>query len=256
LFAKRYQCGAGIRPMLTRLTRRPVVNRPPSKLPALQAGMTLMETMIALALSVFVTASMVILMANSLGTATRMTQMSQMTDELRNAMSMMTRDVRRANYSPDAVRCFGNSDCGVDGTASQLAGDVTVVGSNCFTFNLNRWKDVSGVPTKVAGSGGFRRLPADGSSPGWIEMWVGDSTPACNSSNSNWVSVTNKDLVDVTSFVVDDSQSFTTTVEEAGGTLTQKSRKIRVQIEGHLVLDPDITRRIEDIIQVRNDIFL
>jgi Tfp pilus assembly protein PilW len=222
----------------------------------MQSGLTLIEALISLALSVFVTASMVILMANSLGTATRMTQMSQMTDELRNAMSMMTRDVRRANYSPDAVKCFGNSDCGTDGSASQLAGDITIVAGNCFTFNLNRWEDVSGVQTKVAGTGGFRQLPADGSSPGWIEMWVGDSTPACNATNSDWVAVTNPDLVDVTSFVVDGSQSFTATVEEAGGTVTQKSRKISIQLEGRLVLHPDVTRRIEDIIQVRNDIFL
>jgi len=242
--------------MLMKQTPGTEFAHPLSKLPRWQAGMTLMEAMISLALSVFVTASMVILMANSLGTATRMTQMSQMTDELRNAMSMMTRDVRRANYSPDAVRCFGNSDCGVDGTASQMAGDVTVVAGNCFTFNLNRWEDVSGVQTKVAGTGGFRRVRADGSSPGWIEMWVGVSTPVCNATDSDWVAVTNSDLVDVTTFVVDDSQSFTATVEEASGTLTQKSRKISIQIEGRLVLHPDVTRRIEDIIQVRNDIFL
>lgn len=237
--------------------KRPGSTRRPTKLPGLQAGLTLMEALIAMALSTFVTASMVVLMGNSLGTATRMTQMSQMTDELRNAMSMMTRDVRRANYSPDAVKCFGNSDCGVDGSASQLTGDVTIVSGSCFTFNLNRWKDVSGVQTKVAGTGGFRRLAASSNSPGWIEMWVGDSTPACNAANnSDWVAVTNPDFVDVTSFVVDDSQSFTATIEEASGTLTQKSRKIRIQIEGRLVLDPDITRRIEDTIQVRNDIFL
>jgi len=221
-----------------------------------QGGFTVVETMVSIALSLVVTTSMVVLMANSLGTASRMVQMSQMTNELRNAMSMMTRDVRRANYSPDAIKCFANSKCGIDGSANQLAGDVTVVGGSCFTFNLNRFEDVSGVPTQVDGTGGFRRASAGDGSPGWIEIWVGDSTPVCNAVSSDWVAVTDPDFVNVTNFVVDDSLSFTGTVEEAGGTITQKSRKIQIRIEGSLILDPGITRRIEDIIQVRNDIFL
>ena len=68
-----------------------------------QAGVSLVEAMIALALSMIVVASMVAVMANSMGTATRIIEMSQLTDELRNSMSMMTRDVRRANYSANAA---------------------------------------------------------------------------------------------------------------------------------------------------------
>ena len=62
-----------------------------------QKGVTLVEAMISLSLSLIVTMGMVALMANSLGTANRIIQMSQLTDEMRNALSIMTRDVRRAN---------------------------------------------------------------------------------------------------------------------------------------------------------------
>jgi type II secretory pathway pseudopilin PulG len=62
-----------------------------------QAGATLLEAMISLALSLVVTTAMVTLMGNSMGSATRIIEMSQLTDELRNAMSMMSRDVRRAS---------------------------------------------------------------------------------------------------------------------------------------------------------------
>ncbi len=68
--------------------------------------------MIALALSLIVTSSMVVLMGNSMGSATRIIEMSQLTDELRNSMSMMSRDVRRANYNVNAIYCFANSECG------------------------------------------------------------------------------------------------------------------------------------------------
>ena len=52
------------------------MNRQAHQMPAMslikrQAGATLMETMISLALSALVVSAMVVLMANSLGTATR-----------------------------------------------------------------------------------------------------------------------------------------------------------------------------------------
>jgi hypothetical protein len=75
-----------------------------------QAGFTLMEAMISLALSLVVTSAMVALMANSLGTTSRIIQMSQLTDELRNTMSMLTRDIRRANI-PQTLPIAMPPDC-------------------------------------------------------------------------------------------------------------------------------------------------
>ena len=55
--------------------------------------------------------------------------MSQLTDELRNAMSMMSRDVRRANYNANNIYCYANSDCGIDRVApAEQASDVTISG--------------------------------------------------------------------------------------------------------------------------------
>ena len=82
--------------------------------------------MISLALSLIVTSAMVVLMANSMGTSTRIIQMSQLTDELRNAMSMMTRDVRRANYSANSIFCYGHSQCGFAGGNALQTGDIVI----------------------------------------------------------------------------------------------------------------------------------
>jgi Tfp pilus assembly protein PilW len=215
-----------------------------------QAGFTLMEAMIALGLSMIVTSAMVVLMANSLGTATKVIQMTQLTDELRNAMSMMSRDVRRANYSASAVYCYANSDCGIDGSATQ-APDITI-GGDCFTFNLDRNQD-GDASTDDAGA--FRRVTAGG--VGLIEMWVGDSAPNCGAASTDWVAVTDPGFIDVTTFAIDDSASFTGTLVEEGGTiLTQRTRQVQIALEGRLIRDNRITRRIEDVIKVRNDIFL
>jgi len=215
-----------------------------------QGGFTLMESMVSLALSLVVTSAMVMLMANSLGATTRIVQMTQLADELRNAMSMMTRDVRRANYSLNAAYCYANSDCGIDGSANQFA-DIDVTDGSCITFGLDRNFDGNAANDDA---GGFRRVETGG--VGRIEMWVGGNAPNCAAANdANWVAVTDPDFVDVTMFAVNDDASFSGSVSgEAGSTITQRTREIQVQIEGRLIRDNTITRRIEDVIKARNDV--
>jgi Tfp pilus assembly protein PilW len=217
-----------------------------------QAGVTLMEAMISLALSLLVTTAMVTLMGNSMGSATRIIEMSQLTDELRNAMSMMSRDVRRANFNTNSIYCYANSDCGTDGSASQFA-DITISGG-CLVFGLDRdWNGNSADD----GLGAFRRVTTG--SVGVIEMWVGSGAPTCGAlaGSDNWLPVTDPDFVDVTVFNVNDANSFSQTLTMKGGaTLTQRTRDVVMQIEGRLILDNRITRRIEDRIKVRNDFFL
>jgi type II secretory pathway pseudopilin PulG len=214
-----------------------------------QAGVTLIETMISLALSMVVTSAMVVLMANSLGTATRIIQMSQLTDELRNAMSMMTRDVRRANYSANSAYCYANSECGTDGSANQFV-DIDVTDGSCFIYGLDRDWDGDAATDDA---GGFRRVTDPNNNSGKIEMWVGDSSPDCGADSTDWIVVTDPDLIDVTTFIVSDADSFSGSVTNKVNTVTQRTRQIQVQIEGQLILDNTITRRIEDKIKVRND---
>ena len=217
-----------------------------------QAGATLIELMIGLALSLIVVSSMVALMSNSLGSASRIIQMTQLSDDLRNSMSMVTRDMRRANYNANAYRCYANSDCGVDGTASQV-GEVVINGTpgDCLFFNLDRDQDGDGSSDEA---GGFRRSVNAGG-VGFMEMWVGGATPAaCGTAHADWVEMTDPEFVDITFFVVDDSDSLVESVtEEGGGTLSLRQRQIDVAIGGELVLDSNIRRTVRDTIKVRND---
>jgi type II secretory pathway pseudopilin PulG len=218
-----------------------------------QAGITLIETMIGLALSLIVTTSMIGLMGNSMGSASRIIKMSQLTDEMRNAMSMMSRDVRRANYNANNIYCYANSDCGIDNSATQSS-DVIVTttdGDSCFIFGLDR--DYDGNANNDGG-GGFRRVTTGG--VGVIEMWVGSSVPACGSGSADWVAVTDPEFVNITGFRVDDSASFNNVLEAASGTVTQRTRFVEVEINGQLVLDNTITRTIQDKVKLRNNFFL
>lgn len=224
--------------------------RPKGK--ARQAGVTLMETMIALALSTVVTTAMVVLMGNSMGSATRIIDMTQLSDELRNVMSMMARDVRRANYSVNSIYCYGNPDCATDGSPVSQLIDVQISNDRtCFTYQLERDQD-SDTDTDA---GGFSLVVENAA--GYMKMWKGGGSPTCSDAddpnNADWVAVTDPNVFDITLFQVLDGASFTRTSAGVSGTTTARQREIQLIIQGELQSDASVNRRIEDIIRVRND---
>lgn len=231
-----------------------------------QKGATLVELMIGLALSLIVTSSMVVLMANSLGSASRIIQMTQLTDEMRNAMSMVTRDVRRANYSSAAIHCYSNPDCGTDGTT--VHSDVTInAAEDCLIFNLDRNQDNFGHTGTDPGGisfqntdfqfGGFRL--ADDGGIGYVEMWVGDGTATCGdtqgAANDDWLALTDPAFVDISTFLIDRNEDIDVEIveEESGSEIHQVMNEVKITMVGTLRSNADVTKSIEDTIKVRND---
>ena len=224
-----------------------------------------MEAMISLALSLLVTTAMVVLMSNSLGTATRVAHMSQLTDELRNTMSMMTRDVRRANYSANSIFCYGHSQCGFAGGNALQTGDIqiTEIGGlrSCFSFTLDRGFNGDATDDEV---GAFRRVTSGG--VGVIEMWTGDAgeSPDCTDDPGElpWVQLTDPSTVNITVFDVNDAGSLVKEISESKTvTFDSRQREIQLILQGQLILEEDkgnvvVRRRLEDIIYVRNDFIL
>ncbi len=221
---------------------------------ARQAGAGLMEVMVAMSISLIVTAGMVALMANSLGTTTRIVKMTKLSDDMRIAMQLMTRDVRRSSYNANSMLCYANENCGTDG-ALTAAADITINGAgDCFTFLLDRDHDGDATENDA---GGFRRVTSGG--VGVIEMWTGGSTPNCASAAgaTGWVEITNPDNMDIFAFSVDENLSYTKVIKDDGvNTVSQKIRKLRMNMRGRLVMDNTIVRRMEDVINVRNDLLL
>jgi len=216
-----------------------------------QQGFTLLEALLSVSLSLVVTAAMVALMSNTLGSTSRIVNMTKLTDDVRATMQMLTRDVRRSSYNANAMYCYANEDCGSDGSAT-LAADINIAaGGECFTFLLDR--DHDGDSTEDD-AGGFRRETFG--EVGVIQMWIGDASPDCAAGDANWAQVTNPDSMDITAFSVDDDLSYTEVIFDggAGNTISQKVRKLRVNLQARLTADDSITREIEDVISVRNDL--
>lgn len=212
-----------------------------------QGGFSLMESVVSLSISLVVTAAMVALMSNSLGNTSRIVNMTKLSDDLRSTMQMLTRDVRRASYTAGAFECYANDKCFSDGTVT-MAGDIVINNDeNCFTFQLDRGHDTNSMNDA---SGGFRLVMDD--DIGVLQMWANDDvgTPDCDAvDDNNWVAVTNRATMNITDFNVDDALSYT----EVSGTLSQRVRKIRFRVDAALVAAPNVTRRMEDVISIRND---
>ena len=219
-----------------------------------QSGASLMEVLIAMSISLVVTASMIAMMSNSLGSTARIIKMTKLQDDMRVAMQMMTRDVRRSSYNAFSQYCYANHDCG-DDPGITLAGEITISDDNsCVTFLTDR--DHDGDSTEEL-AGGFRHVTEDG--VGRIEMWTGDHQPDCEAApgSDNWVGITNPDNMDIYDFSVDDDLSYTEVILDNGvDTVSQRIRKVRMDMKGQLVLDNNIRREVGDIIDIRNDVLL
>lgn len=225
-----------------------------------QTGATLMEVLVAMSISLVVTAAMIAMMANSLGSTARIIQMTKLSDDMRVALQMMSRDVRRSSYNANSMLCYSNEDCDTDG-AITAAADITLVDldadsvNDCFTFLMDRDHDGDSTENNA---GGFRRVTASG--VGVIEMWVGDASPDCSSAAgaAGWVQITDPENMDIFAFSIDDDLSYTQVIKDDGvnPTISQKIRKVRMDMQGRLVMDNTISRRIEDVIAVRNDLLL
>lgn len=231
-----------------------------------QRGMTLMELLVAGVISIVASASMLGLMANTLGTGTKTIKMTRLSQEMRSAMQIMTRELRRANYHGTYAACFGDDDCvgtlGISGAVKNISIQGGSGGS-CFWFWYDRPQnggtEVAVTSEQVAA---FRRV-TNGNGVGSIEMSViGTGTPNCSIASTAWQPITDPDVYDITAFAVTNTDSFTSTITSAGATMAVE--RIGISMTGSLVDDASIPAwmagsdvpsvELQDFIRVRNDI--
>jgi len=245
-----------------------------------QKGMTLMELLVAGSISVIVSSGMVILMASTLGTGTETIKMTKLSSEMRAAMQIMTRELRRANYHASYVSCFGNMNCLVDEGIDEYVTEININGDptgDCFWFFYDR-PQRGGTQELITDDNiaAFRLTPTNigGVNIGTIQMAINVSTanpPDTNTcpttavvEDNEWVNITNPALVDIQSFSVSDrvpgflsypiTINGTQSIERIGLTMSGKLRSdvsLPTWMQGNIA--PLLT--IQDFILVRNGVF-
>jgi type II secretory pathway pseudopilin PulG len=244
-----------------------------------QKGMTLMELLVAGFISIIVSSGMVILMASTLGTGTQTIKMTQLSGELRAAMQIMTRELRRSSYHSTFTTCFGDLDClstlGIDTEVSEININA---GGDCFWFWYDRPQrcptstctidQLAAAQTAIDAEtvAAFRRMVNDDGT-GIIQMAVTtDTSISCGDdlTDSDWADITNSNLIDVEAFNVDDAvtgfESYLLTIngsqsiERIGITMTGRLLASDASLPTWMQDGSVLPLTIRDFIRVRNDI--
>lgn len=249
-----------------------------------QQGFTLLELMVAGVISLIVTSGMVILMASTLGTGTQTIKMTQLSAEMRTAMQIMTRELRRANYHATYANCFGDTNCLVNGDVDEKITEINInTDGDCFWFFYDRPERCPSPPCTAAEYvaaqtpisdtdtvnvlAAFRLLEAadtDGTVIGSIQMTTTGTATTASCPTAGWVNLTNPGFVDIQDLVVSDAvtgfESYTLTVgatlsvERIGLTMTGRLRENDSSLPAFMQNTNAPTLAIQDFIRVRNDI--
>lgn len=220
----------------------------PALSPENQRGLGLLEMMISMGLSLLVVTTMVVLMANTLGSGATNIQMSRLSQELRASMQLMSRDLRRANFHSSFLNCFANVDCRDDLNIAAYVNTIHINDArNCFWYWLDRDgnSDLSDDPI-----GGFRFSKISGI--GVLQMRTTGNLAADCDDDTDWESITDPNTVEITSFTISNSDSYSEILSAAGD--TQIVEKIRLNINGRMTNNHSVQREIQDLILIRNDI--
>ena len=232
-----------------------------------QAGFSLVEMMVALVAGMIVVAAVIAFMMSSFSSNADYVRSTRLTQELRNTLDLMVRDLQRAGYDDNALLYLGNRN-------TSPFSPILVNGS-CIIYaydrsNPNGTTTVTGTPGGLdLDNGEVRGLRlstvtnANGQSVGVIEYAVSDGTtrPACNGgtgtysslpaechATSTWCPLSDASTIDIDTFTI------TNVVNSATGSgNTMGMRRIDLTLVGRLAGATDFDRTVRSSIKVRSD---
>jgi type IV pilus assembly protein PilW len=241
-------------------------------------GFSLVELMISLAIGLIVVTAVLAFTLSSLTANSEYVQSTRLSQELRNSMDFISRELRRAGYDEnmnrytaastlDALvispfsRIFVDEDADGDGTAND----------GCVIYAYDRTGGTPGTVERARGEIRAMRLAfrtVDGQTVGVLE--IGESatglTPACNggaptytnypatcNSTSGWCALTDPRVINITNFTLDTSGYM---IQDVTATSTSMTiREIGIGLDGQLRQSADgtVTRGITSRVKVRAD---
>lgn len=210
-----------------------------------QRGLSLVELMVGVAIGLFITAAAAMLVSTQLSGNRQLLVETQIQQDLRATMDLVTRDLRRASYSKNADSFAALLD---STTAPLLNGGGNIVitntgqgGSSAVDYQYDR----------VLNPGVSLRLSAD-----VLQRRIAGGLGAY----STWQPLTDANVLKVTSFtVVPASPTIPVDCPNlcADGTElcwpTAQVRQLVITIEGESATGTKVQRRIQSTVRVRND---
>lgn len=202
-----------------------------------QRGLGLVELMISLVIGMIVIAGALSMTSSTFGANASQMKMSRLNNELRMAMSNITRDMRRTGYTNWTVAQLAAGDYTV---SPQPASVFTVTaGAESMVMHYDENADGEYLATEPTETYSFRF------NNNTIEAKTGTSLPG------TWSAIVDPAVVQITAFTVTDLSQVlakTTTL----GTYSVTIPMYSISITGRLVKDATVVRTIQETVRLRN----
>jgi len=241
----------------------------PIRGPRHSRGFTLTEMMIALAVSLLVLVAVVAFLMSSFRGNSDYVRSTRLTQDLRNTMDLVTRDLRRAGYDGKSMQLVSTGDVSPLSRVQLCnSSDVCTVGATapltCVIYSYDRpggtWGtldvdngEVRGIRMRsrtvnnrtvgvmeYAVSGNGIKPTCAGAGPDY-----GTFPTVCNAA-TNWCPLTDGTRIDISSFAIVDG----------GNTAGEvKLRDLTVTMNGRLAGSTEFTRGIKSNVRVRTDCY-
>ena len=210
-----------------------------------QRGVSLVEILVSMTLGLFLLLGLTTFMANTLVSDSRTMLMSRLDQEMRSAMILMVREVRRAGYWGNPSLTLGPwTGAGAGATYANPFSAVTASGV-CIQFRYDKNHNAVADATEFFG---FLRK-----STGVIQMYGGTGPSYCGG-GTGWSDLTdgrNSNVTDLSFSLLPAAPAF------ASGTSgpNMRVRYVTIQLTAQSRADATITQSLEETVKLENDLF-
>ena len=225
-------------------------------------GFSLIELMVSVIAGMLVIAAVLAFTVSSVRSNAEFVTTARLTQELRGAMDFATRELRRAGYDQNYMAQISRK---AGATDQSDFSPILLSGDDCVIYAYDRQPGTPGEVDPENGEvrglrwtqvGGVGVLEAATSS-------TANPTLACNNANADyttyppacvgaWCAITDPRTLDVTDFDITDV-SPGVILGTGTAVVPMRIREFEVVIEGNLVGNTDVARRVQSRVRVRAD---
>lgn len=219
----------------------------------LAAGFTLVELMISIVIGLIVIGAVIAFTVSTVRAYGENISSTRLTQDLRTSVNVITRELRRAGFDSTSVTRVLTSTTPSNFNAVNVSG-------NCVTYQYDRGVGGWGGTAAATELRGVRLNTATGA----LQLNASGTAVACGGTGSDWVDISDPQVVEITKFTPQVYQSrFCTNLATNAPTppattptyqIAQGSvRNLAICVQGRLRRDNSIVRQVGNVIRIRSE---
>lgn len=212
-------------------------------------GSTLFELMIGLLLGATIILGAMGMVFGVMRSNTESLRVTRMDHELRSAIDLISKDLRRYGYWGNAVQdLYANQNT----NPFHSADNQLVVNANCILFSYDVDEDgtIPSLNTSPSDERFGYRLADNAiqSRPSYSDSYD------CDDPDDEWEAITNNDMIRVTNLRFSQSSQVIDIDGAGSGTSTITVNRVDITMTAELVSDSSISRTLTESVRIRNDV--